>query len=123
MEIMKTFVLNICVLLAVSGCAHHFSDVSPYVKAQTIDAATNKPISGAVAYCIERPNIRAISDSDGILKIIKAKEQIRYFPFGPWSNDPPDCTLIIKATGCEDIKFESIRKWDIDKGIIYMRNK
>ena len=79
MEIMKTVALNICVLLAVSGCARHFSDVSPYVKAQTIDAATNKPISGAVAYCIERPNIRAISDSDGILIIIKAKEQIRYF--------------------------------------------
>lgn len=123
MEIMKTTVLNIFVLLAVGGCAPHFSDVSPYVKAHTIDEATNKPISGAVAYCIERPKIRAISDSDGIVKIFKAKEQIRYFPFGPWSNAPPDCTLIIKATGCEDIKFETIREWDIDKGTVYMRNK
>jgi len=93
------------------------------MKVQIIDKDTLVPIRDAAVYCIERPNVIAMSDINGNSRISKEKERIRFFPFGPWNVTPPDCTLTIIATGYEPVVFDKIRSLEIDKGILFMKRK
>lgn len=120
---MKNTLFAICVSLLLLSCTYNVNTRSPDVKIQIIDKDTLRPVRGAAVYCIERPDVIAVSDLEGISRISRRKERIRLFPFGPWNVTPPDCTLTIRANGYEMVVFEKARSLYVDKGIFYIKKE
>jgi hypothetical protein len=99
--------------LLVSACSERIVYDTPYLSARTIDAVTNRPVSGASVEVWSRrepeKRVNGSSDADGnvlVAPLLVAPLTRQSFVFGPWDPVPPSGRARIEAPGYVPVEID-----------------
>jgi hypothetical protein len=86
-------------LVSLSGCIEITTYVSPSASGTVIDAASQKPIPGAIVSVAGHPGLFTHTNSAGQFVLIPATRKTRIFALGPYESLPPGGTVVVSADG------------------------